>query len=260
MSEQTNPLLASLKLPGRIFQLPSRGVFYRNGELSVRDGEIHIHPMSALDEINMKNPDQLFSGAAVESVFKTCITGIEKPAELLSKDVDAIMMFLRVVTYGPSYEFNARHVCEGAQDHSYVADVEQLINQMKFIDPTTIEQLYTVTLPNGQTVRLQPNRYQQVLELIRANENKQKMTAEDQQRNLKMMLLGIIDSVDGVSDRAQVEEWISRVPTTFINRIAEKVENVNEWGPLLNWSCTCKDCGAAFDVEIPINPVSFFTE
>jgi len=262
MSETENPLLTNLKLPGRTFQLPSRGFFYHNGELApnIHEGEIHIHPMSALDEINLKNPDQLFSGEAVNIVFKQCVKGIEKPQQLLSKDVDAIMMFLRVVTYGPSYEFSAKHTCEGAKDHAYVADVDQMIGSMAMIDPTTVDQMYTAKMPNGQVVRLLPNRYQQVLELIRANENKKEITAADQQKNLLMMLMGVIQSVDGETDQAKILDWIKRVPSPFVNRIAEKVEKINDWGPDLRWKCVCKDCTKEFEVEIPINPVSFFTE
>jgi hypothetical protein len=261
MSE-TNPLLANLKLPGRIFQLPSRGIFYRNGELSdnVKDGEIHVHPMSAMDEINMKNADQLFSGTAVNEVFKHCVSGVEKPSDLLAKDVDAIMLFLRAVTYGSSYEFMAKHTCKDAKDHSYVADVEQMISSVKMLDPTVVESNYTVTLQNGQVVRLRPNRYQQVLDLIKRNENKRSLSAEEQKENLLLMLLGVIESVDGVSNVEHITEWIKAVPSPMINRIGDKVERVNDWGPNNRWTCKCKDCGESFEVEIPINPVAFFIE
>jgi hypothetical protein len=260
MSE--NPLLANLRLPGRIFQLPSKGMFYKNGELSpgVKDGEIHVHPMSALDEINMKNPDQLFSGEAVKTVFKQCITGIDKPEDLLSKDVDAIMLFLRVVTYGPSYEFSAKHFCTDGKNHNYLADIDTLINNMTSVDPTMIQSMYTITLPNKQVVTLRPNRYDEVLNLIKANTNKTAITPKDQQTNLIMMLLGVIESVDGVTDRAHIEEWARHISSPLVARIAEKVEKINSWGPDLKWKCTCKDCGKDFEVEIPINPVSFFTE
>lgn len=283
MSEQLNPLLEGLKLPGRIFQLPSRGVFYHNGELdeTVKDGEIHVRPMSAIDEINMKNPDQLFSGAAVNTVFSTCIKGIKKPSELLSKDVDAIMLFLRAVTYGSSYEFMAHHNCvtpqvdlEGkpvlgedgkqvmlkARDYSQIADVDQLINSMKMLDPTTIDQMYTVKLPTGQVVKLKPNKYQQVIDLIKSNQSKKAFTVQDQQDNLITMLLGVIESVEGIKDPQLITEWIRAIPTPMVNRIAEKIENINAWGSDLKWTCKCRDCGGEYDVEIPINPVSFFIE
>lgn len=257
-----NPLLQNLKLPGRIFQLPSRGMFYKNGELAsnITGGEIHIHAMSAMDEINMKNPDQLFSGDAVKEVFTKCANGILNPAQLLSKDVDAIMLFLRTVTYGPEYEFTTIHTCEDAKTHSYVANVDQMINDMKMVDPTTIEAMLTISLPNGQVVKLQPSRYQQVIDLIKVNENKKEISAKDQQENLKMMLCNLIESVDGISNKEQIAEWISAVEATAVNRIAEKIDVINDWGPSLVWKVQCKDCGEPFDVEIPINPVSFFTD
>lgn len=262
MTDTINPLLASIKLPGRVFQLPSRGIFYKNGELGddIKDGEVHVRPMSAMDEINMKNPDQLFSGQAVNVVFKHCVTGIEKPTELLSKDVDALMLFLRTVTYGTGYEFTAKHFCEGGKEHSYIADIDQIIGAMQIIDPTLVETTYTVTLQNSQIVKLKPNKYQQVLDLIKRNENKKIVSAEDQQKNLEMMLLGVIESVDGISDTNKIAEWIQKIPSPLVNRIGDKIDNLNAWGSNLKWTCKCRDCLQDFEVEIPINPVSFFTE
>ena len=65
MSDTVNPLLQGIKLPGRTFQLPSRGALY-NDELdgTIVGGEVHVHPMTALTEINLKNPDLLFNGKA----------------------------------------------------------------------------------------------------------------------------------------------------------------------------------------------------
>lgn len=265
MSQTPNPLLEGLKLPGRMFQLPSRGLFYRNGELAdnVSDGEIHVRPMSALDEINLKNPDQLFSGAAINTVFSHCVDGVLKPSELLSKDVDAIMMMLRTVSYGPQYEFVAIHTCEKAKNHSYQINIDTLINKMKLIDPTTVESTFTLEVNIGDrafSIKLRPNKYQQVIDLIRENENKQDITVEDQQKNLVMLLIGVIESVNGITDREQIKQWIAAIPATVVNKIAARMDNLNDWGSDLMSEVVCRDCGQKFGVEIPINPVSFFTE
>lgn len=257
-----NPLLDGFKLPGRIFQLPSKGVFYKNGELAdnIIDGEIHVQALAAVDEIILKNPDQLFSGEAINTVFKNCVRGVEKPSELLAKDVDAIMVFLRSVTYGDSFEFTAKHSCTNGKEHSYTADLAQIINDMKMLDATVVSSMYEVTLQNGQVVKLQPNRYMQVLNLVKANQNKTSISAEDEKRNLKMMLLGVIASVSGVTDTGHIEEWIGKLSTPMVNKIGDKIESINDWGTRMRWTCKCKDCGEDFTVEIPINPVSFFTE
>lgn len=262
MTEHVNPLLAKAKLPGRIFQLPSRGIFYKNGELdeTVKNGEIHVQPLSAMDEIIMKNPDQLFSGMAVSQVFATCVRGVQKPTELLAKDVDAIMLFLRTVTYGPNFEYTVKHECKDAKDHSYIANIDQMISELSMIDPTTIDAVYQVTLQNGQVVKLRPNRYSQMIELIKHNQGKTELTVEDQKYNFRSMLSGMVESVDGITDPKLIGEWVDQLQATFVSRLTDKLEEVNGWGPTMKWKTKCADCGTVFDVELPINPVSFFTE
>ncbi len=259
---QHNPLLDKIKLPGRIFQLPSRGIFYENSELGddIRDGEIHVQAMSALDEITLKNPDQLFSGDAVQTIFRNCISGINKPVELLSKDIDAIMLFLRTVTYGPYYEIIAKHNCENAKEHSYVADIDKMIADMKMIDPTVINDLYTAELSNGQVVKLQPTVYKNTIEFIKNNSNKKEISIDDQKKNLILILMSVIKSVDGITDKALIQEWAEKLTSPQVNTLIKKIENINNWGTDNSWECICKDCGEKFRVEIPTNPVVFFTE
>ena len=170
------------------------------------------------------------------------------------------MLFLRTVTYGPSYEFTAKHMCENGKEHSYAADVDAMINQMSILDPTMVEELYTVKLSNGQVVKLRPNVYEQTLDIIKLNENKNEITSDDEKRNLKMMLLGIIKSVDGISDPKLIEEWVDQITKPMVNRIGKKIEALADWGVNLQWKCVCKDCNTEFTVDIPINPVSFFIE
>lgn len=105
--KRVNPLLERFnKMPPETFRLPSGGGFYKNGELDeeVVDGEVIIYPMTTQDEITMKSPDMLFQGTAIEKVFNRCMPQIKKPMDLLSNDVDFLMICLRIVTYGSSIE------------------------------------------------------------------------------------------------------------------------------------------------------------
>jgi hypothetical protein len=116
MSETQNPLLTKIQLPGRTFQLPSRGALYHNDEIQAQNGEIHVHPMTALAEINMKNPDLLFNGKAIEAVLSECIPSVKKPLELFGRDIDAILFFLRLVTYGITHRVKATGMCGQATE------------------------------------------------------------------------------------------------------------------------------------------------
>ena len=255
-----NPLLAKIKLPGRTFQLPSRGALYKNGELSSPEGEVHVHPMSALAEISLKNPDLLFNGKAINQVFQECIPEIKKPTELYGRDIDAIMYFLRLVTYGPQFEIKVKHDCENAKEHSYTVNIEELIQKIRFLDPTLAEENFKVTLPNGQVVKVHPVKFDHMIKLFQMNTGKEEFTADDIKKNVVFNLVSLIDSVDGITDKGQIEEWVSGITTPYSNRITDAIEKTNDWGPNQNVKLKCKDCGEEIDVELPLNPISFFTE
>lgn len=260
MEANTNPLMTKIKLPGRTFQLPSRGALYKNGELSSVEGEIHVHPLSGLAEINLKNPDLLFNGKAIEAVFAECIPEVKKATELYGRDIDAIMYFLRLVTYGPQFVINVKHTCKDAKDHSYSVDIEKMVMGMKPLDPTVIDKEYTVTLPNDQVVRVHPVKFDHMIKLFQMNMNKTEYSPDDVKKNLVFNLVSLIESVDGITNKKQIEEWVSAVSAPYHNRISETIEKTNEWGPAQSTTLVCKDCGETMNVELPLNPISFFTE
>jgi hypothetical protein len=253
-------LVSKLKLPGRTFQLPSRGALYKHGEVSNAEGEIHVHALSALAEINLKNPDLLFNGKAIEGVFAECIPEIKHATELYGRDIDAIMYFMRIVTYGPDFQLNVKHTCEGAKEHSYVVNLEQQLQKMKYLDPTTVEEKFSAKMPNGQVVRVHPIKFSHMIKLFQMNTGKTEFSVEDQQKNIVFNLTNVIESIDGVSDKGQIEEWVRASTTVYQNRITEAIERTNEWGPVNSTTIKCRDCGADIDLELPLNPISFFTE
>lgn len=258
--QNVNPLLVRVKLPGRVFKLPSGGYFYKNNELrdDVNEGEVHVRPLSALSEIKLKNPDMLFSGQAVREVLAECVEEIKNPLELFGRDIDALMVFLRVVTYGPQYRIEADHGCENSKNHMYEINLENIISSIRELDPTTIGTRYTVKMPNDQLVTFEPVRFKHIVELLQAN-NKDLPTAEDIQKNLIKSLLNMINNIDGINDKAMIEEWICSVPAPYISAIADALETSNEWGPKFEQDVICKDCGHKMTVDLPLNPVNFFS-
>lgn len=257
----TNPLLQKIKMPGRIFKLPSGGYLYKNGEISdsCKDGEVHVRPMSALAEIKMKNPDMLFSGLAVREVLAECVEEIRNPMELFGRDIDALLCYLRVVTYGPKFRVDADHRCTGSKLHTYEIDIEQIISTVRELDPTTIGQRYSVKLPNDQVVTLEPIRFRHVVDLLQAPD-KDVPTAQDIQENLVKNLLNMISDIDGITDKALIKEWIEIAPAPYIAAVADALDNSNEWGPRFEQEVVCKDCGEKMTIELPLNPVNFFSE
>lgn len=263
-----NPLLDRLRLPGATFRLPSQGIFYTNGELdeSVVNGELEVYPLTAIDEIVLSTPDKLLSGKAIEEVFAHCIPQILKPKEILAQDVDFLMLCLRLVSFGQTLDVTFRHDCENSKEHTYSVDMQALVRATKALDPTTLKADYETVLPNGQRVALRPlvyggvvGLYETTLLVKRNQEQDEGMSEEEMQKIVVGTLATLVRSVDGVKDRQQIVEWLTKLPLGWKRQIEELAHNASKWGVDTKIQKRCKDCGEDFETNVTTNPVSFFT-
>jgi hypothetical protein len=268
-----NPLLQRMVLPGETFALPSRGVFYNNGELAsgVEGAEVHVHPMTVIDEITIKTPDKLFTGDAIREVFGRCIPQILKPDQLLAKDVDYLMLCLRKVSYGGEMEFKHKHIgCKHGEtdaetgvitfkSHSYMIEINQFIQGSKQIDPTTIERVFVATLPNGQQVHMNPIRFKDFMTMMQSQEADSAMSPEQQMGSLLDSLATVITSVDEITDTAFIREWLALLTPEYLKVLNTKLHEGVEWGPEFVYKVACRDCGETLEVVAPQNPLAFFS-
>ena len=262
-----NPLLAKLKLPGRMFPLPSRALCYTDevSESCKATGEVQVMTMSALAEIKMKSADLLYSGKAIEEVFLECIPDIKKPMALAQQDIDALLMYLRIVTYGEQLEIETEHTCDDAKLHKYPFNLDALVGKTDGVMLTKEqwEMAYQVTLSNGQRVRLRPRPFSTMIHLIQETQLAVKggtLSAEDAQKLFILQMVASIQSVDDVNDPEMINQWVRQIKPKMRTAIMNQLEEANKWGFNLKPSIACKDCGVNFDYELPLNPVNFFSE
>ncbi len=281
-----NHLLSKLRLPGQTFRLPSHGLFYTNGELdpSVRNGEVEVYPMTALDEIVLTTPDKLLSGKAVIDVFGRCIPQVRDPNQLLSKDVDYLLACLRVMTFGSTIEIKYQHNCEikkindegkevvvrPAKNHTYNINMESVIKNAKPMDPTTITRDFNLTMANGQKVIMQPLTYASVVDLYQNTLMAKQMeiraddvdTSADDEAEIRKFVLatlsGIVRSVDGETDRTMIAEWLFAIPLGWKKQLENAAQQSGDWGAKFEVPMPCKDCGEPIMFPVSPNPVSFF--
>lgn len=264
-SPSTNPLMMALRsrIPGETFRLPSQGLFYTDGELSddVVDGEVHVFPLTALDEITIKTPDKLLSGKAIEDVFIRCIPQVKKPMKLLSKDVDYLMMCLRLISYGDEMDITYTHTCENAKNQTYGVALRPLIARAKPIDPTSLGTTFTIKVGGSMLVKLRPPVFESVINMYMANfqSSNQSISLEEAQRKLLDVITSTIISVDGEENVEHIQEWVKAIPAGWMQQIGEAMQSLGNWGPSTAANLVCKDCGEEMEVEIPLNPIAFFS-
>lgn len=263
-TSSNNPLLASIQIPGETFRLPSMGLFYNNGELAedVTDGEVHVHPMRTIDELVFKSPDKLFTGKAVQDVFGRCIEDIKSPMALLAKDVDYLMTCLRIVTYGDILEVAYNHKCgteeKPAKDHKYQINLRELVRHARTIDPTSLKN-FSVTVSTGQVVNLQPPRFGNVIKIFQTSDNAEQLTDEQYVDMMLDNICGMIKDVNGETNKEFIREWLGSIKAADVNKIGGEVAKVSDWGVARTAEITCKDCGETVTIDVPTNPINFFT-
>lgn len=255
-----NPLLGKTKLPGMTFRLPSGGSLYKDGELApdVRCGEVHVYPMTALDEIVLKTPDKLFRGEAIDEIFRRCIPSVLKPMRLFTKDVDFLLVCLRKVTFGDQLEVEHQHTCENAKIHRYTFSINEFINNSKPIDPVILKENRLVVLPNNQRVMIRPLIFEDFIAASQVDQDKLE-TPEQVRDQINENVMRVISEVDGESDQSFIREWLEIIPTTYIRDISQAIDKAADWGPHFEVELVCKDCGEKMTVATPINPISFFS-
>ena len=151
-----NPLAKHFRQPSIYMRLPSNGRFWPEGslELSV-SGEIPVYPMTARDEITLRTPDALLNGQGVVDVIHSCCPSIKDAWKMPSVDVDAVLLNIRIASYGNSMDFDTK--CpKCSEENNHAVDNAFLTRQRQMPN-------YDRTIEiDGLKILLQPQPYFEV--------------------------------------------------------------------------------------------------
>ena len=133
MTEQTtgqntnNPLQKYFRQAKLHVRLPSGGKYYPPGTLDLPEsGEVAIYPLTAKDELLLKTPDSLMNGTATADVIKSCVPQIKNPWYMPSLDVDALIIAIRIATYGPEMTLTVK-VPNTGNEKDFTIDLNSII-------------------------------------------------------------------------------------------------------------------------------------
>ena len=99
--ELNNPLRKYFRQPKIYLTLPSKGRYYPQTAISMPEsGEVPIFALTAKDEMLMKTPDALLNGEATVEVIRSCVPNILDPWHIPQIDLDALMIAIRMASYG----------------------------------------------------------------------------------------------------------------------------------------------------------------
>ena len=125
-----NPLLKHFRQPKLFIRLPSNGEFYPKGSIEITENnEYPVLAMTAKDELMIKTPDALLNGQSTVSVIQSCIPKIKNAWNVPSIDIDAILIAIRIATYGENMDMSI-NVPGIEEEKTYSLDLRILLDRL----------------------------------------------------------------------------------------------------------------------------------
>jgi len=278
MENQSNPLKQYFRKPGIWIKLPSQGNFYKDKPADFNDmGEIPVYPMTAKDELLLKNADALLNGTAVYNLIKSCVPSITEPTAMPAIDLDAILVAIKRCTYGENVDVSTE--CPSCQTTNEVSiNLNHVISNIK-----VLETLDPVEFENGIKVFIKPVRvsdllslnwvqFEQIRNIQLADQNNADETTKVNllqksyqiltEKNLEIVS-GCVDTVllpDGlaVTDYDNIREWINDLSKPEFAKVENAIMITSGMGVNKDFDITCKNCNTIYKTSLDLNPTTFF--
>ena len=239
---EQNPLQGYFRQPKIYVSLPSGGKYYPQGTLEMTEtGELPVYAMTAKDELAFKTPDALLNGQATVDVIQSCVPNIKNAWFMPSLDLDAVLIAIRIATYGEMMEIDTR-VPGTNEERSYQLDLRETLDSLlgnEFEDTLQI---------NDLTVHIRPLTYQEftrgalktfeeqrVFSLV----NNEQITEEEKLskfaqsfKKLTELTIGMVtQSIVAIEAQGQtvdnsqhINEFLENADKDFYNSIVEHIE------------------------------------
>lgn len=135
MSQITpNPLSKYFRQPKVYLSLPSKGQYYPSDALEFNENnEYPVFAMTAKDEMTIKTPDALLNGQATADVIQSCVPAIKNGWAVPSLDIDAILIAIRIATYGEKMDITTKTPVTG-EEKDFQVDLKIMLDQVSSFD------------------------------------------------------------------------------------------------------------------------------
>lgn len=274
--ENESPLKKYARQPKIYIDLPSKGKYYNNGVLYEDSySNLAVFSMTANDEILYRTPDALINGQATAKNIQSCIPAIQKPFDLVTLDVDALLLSIRMSTYGTKMTVGQRCL-KCSEENQYEIDITRYIeylNSLEFEDSFIYQdfKINFVPLTYTQYTDLQKESvgYQRALsiQLPKITNEDEKAKFQDQiltsiaKMNMKTILLSI-DSIEVQGevekDKKEIYNFIESYDVDLFKNIKKHIDSQYKKWQLPEETVQCASCEAKGKVRITIDQTDFF--
>ena len=238
-----NPLKKYFRQPKLYVRLPSSGNFYPPGALEpTQNMEFPVYAMTARDEISIKTPDALLNGQSTVDVIQSCMPNIKNAWVIPSIDVDAILIAIRIATYGEQIELDIA-IPNTLETKTYTTDLRFALDKLleatfdpevkindeltAFLRPLTYEEFTQSSLKSLEEQRIFSivNNQEITEEQKIAQFNKSfKALTEITMRSVANGLVKVVTPDGEVNNAEFIKEFIDNADKEFYSKIIDHLE------------------------------------
>lgn len=282
VKQGANPLQKYFRQPKNYVRLPSRGKYYPAGALDLPvTGELPVYAMTAKDELTFKTPDALMNGQATVDVIQSCVPNIKNAWLMPSIDLDAVLIAIRVATYGESMDVSIT-VPNTTIKRDYSMDLRRALDDLmlgKFSDSLMIGSMKVNIRPinykeftDGAVKTFEEQRIYNVVNDNKIDDQTKLDMFHQSFRKLTDITISMVSNsvvsieVDGetVTDATHIREFIANADKNFYSAVMEHVTKQRESFSIkpIRVTSTPEDikagAPATFEVPVTFDQSNFF--
>lgn len=280
MADQTpNPLSKFFRQPQLHLKLPSNGRWFAAGSIEMpATGELPVFAMTAKDELTIKTPDTLMNGQATVDVVQSCCPAIKDAWKVPTVDLDAILIAIRIATYGNRMEFTS--VCPHCKNKNESAlDLVNLLGTVTcpdfdstikiddleiFLKPQTFHDVNLSSMRTFEEQRLlavvQNTDLSEQEKLLKFNElfrNVLNMTVKQISKNVSAIKLPDNTVVENAEF---IEEFFTNCDRPIWNAVKDRLVKLANESELKRIPITCdnEECNETYETPLTFELSNFF--
>lgn len=242
--------------PTEIVTLPSKGYFYP-ADSPLAEGTLEMRYPSARDEDILTSKNLISKGIVLDKFFESIIVSNIDYNNLLLGDKTGIMVYARILAYGPTYGFD--HKCPQCNEINKGLECDLTTLQAKDLD-------FDKYSENQQEFDLElPISKKQVKFKLLTHADSKKIDNElkgfkklGSSREITTRLKHALVEVDGTRDLGKISKFVETMLTQDSREVRASIQEATP-DVELEFEFDCSECAYESDAEtLPLGPSFFY--
>jgi hypothetical protein len=279
--ENSNPLIKYFRQPAIYLKLPSEGRYWPEGSLDLPlNNEIPVFPLTTKDEIILRTPDALLNGSGVVEVIQSCCPNIKDAWQTPSIDVDAILIAIRIASFGEKMDSETKcpH-CGETNEHEV-----QLLGMLSNIVCPTYNKIAVTSLPELH-IKLKPQAFfgankessidyaeQKIRQALEQPDVDSAVRNAEIAKSIERLIEISIDTIvnsteyielpggEIVSNRDHILDFYQNADRAVINELQSVLAKINQEGGLDPIVVPCGSCKQEYAIPLVFDYSNFFVD